>query len=333
MISLRQVSLDDATARALWAEEWAELFRRYGVEDADTEIDFEASAPPEATITNLLAVDEDGAPVGTGMLVWSAYDTGAGSAEVKRVYVRPEHRGHGHSRVIMGALEHAGWRAGAVRLVLETGTAQPEALSLYERTGYSPIPPYGPYREDERSRCFAKELPTRVLIINGTIGAGKSSVAVGVHDVLTERGARSACIDADALCQAQPHAVDDRHNQALLFQNLAGVGPNYRRAGFGYVVLARVVEDPDDRGRYSRAFGTRGLPADVTIARVTAPQEVRMQRIRAREPEGPSQDWGFARTIELEDALDALDLDDVTVDNVGRSAKDTAAELLAEIGW
>ena len=331
MISLRRVSLDDPTARALWAEQQGELFRRYGVEDIDA--DFAARVPPDGLITSLLAESEDGVPVGTALLRWSPFETGAGSAEIKRLYVRPDHRGHGHSRVLMGAIEAAAWHAGAIRLVLETGSQQPEAIALYERLGYGRMKPYGEYKDEPDSICFDRRLATRVLVLNGTIGAGKSATAAGVHDVLTERGARSAYVDADALCQAEPHPQDDPYNQALLFENLAGIGPNYRRAGYGYVVLARVVEDPDDRGRYSHAFGALGLPADVTIARVRAPQEVRMERIRQREPEGPWQNWGFARTIELEDSLDALDLDDVVVDNAGRPAKETAAELLAEIGW
>lgn len=331
MISLRQVPLDDPMARALWAEQQAELFRRYGVEDIDA--DFAAHVPADGLITSLVAETEDGTPVGTALLRWSPFETGAGSAEIKRLYVRPDHRGHGHSRVLMGAIEAAAWHAGAIRLVLETGTEQPEAIALYERLGYLRMKPYGEYKDEPGSICFDRRLATRVLVLNGTIGAGKSATAAGVHDVLTERGARSAYIDADALTQAAPHPVDDRYNQALLFENLASVGPNYRRAGYGFIVVSRVVEDPDDRGRYSRAFGALGLPADVTIARVRAPHEVRIERIRRREPAGPWQDWGFARTVELEDALDALDLDDVVVDNVGRTAKDTAAELLAEIGW
>ena len=122
---------------------------------------------------------EQDEPVGTGLLRWSPFASGAGSVEVKRLYVRPEHRGHGHSRVIMGALEHAAARAGAVRIVLETGVEQPEAIALYERIGYSRIPGYGEYMDDPRSVCFAKDLPTRVLVVNGTIGAGKTSVAEG----------------------------------------------------------------------------------------------------------------------------------------------------------
>jgi len=331
MISLRNVELGDPTASALWAEQQRELFARYGEPDADA--DFALAMPPDAMIASLLAVTDAGEPVGTGLVRWSPFANGAGSVEVKRLYVQPAHRGHGHSRVIMGALERAAARAGAVRIVLETGVEQPEALALYEAIGYTRIPGYGEYMDDPRSVCFAKELPTRVLVVNGTIGAGKTSVAEAAFDALSDRGARSAMIDGDFLCQAKPASVEDPFNQELLFANLAAVAPVYRAAGFGYVVVARVVEDAADRDRYARAFRAAGQPGEVVIARVTAPEAERKDRIVRRDLDPAWQRWGHARTVELEAALTSLHLDDVVVTNAGRSPLETAKELLAAIGW
>ena len=156
MISVRSVEIGDPTAAALWAEQQSELFVRYGEPDADAH--FALDMPPDALVTSLIAVTDEGEPVGTGLLRWSPFASGAGSVEVKRLYVRPEHRGKGYSRVIMGALEHAAARAGAVRIVLETGVEQPEAIALYEDIGYSRIPGYGEYMDDPRSICFGKDL-------------------------------------------------------------------------------------------------------------------------------------------------------------------------------
>jgi len=331
MITVRQVPLDDPTATALWDEQQAEIFERYGEEDADA--DFASHIPPDGLVASFLAVTPEGEPVGTALARWSVYPTGAGSVEAKRLFVRPSHRGNGHSRVLMGALEAAARRAGAVRIVLETGTAQPEAMGLYEAIGYDRTAGFGPYVGDPRSVCFAKELPTRVLVVNGTIGAGKTATAAGVHDVLSERGARTAFIDGDYLCQAEPFDAADPYKQSLMFRNLAAVAPVYREAGYGLITIARVVEDAEDRARYAHAFAAHGLPGEVVIARVTAPEDERMQRIRAREPEGYWQQWGFARTVELESQLERLSLDDAVVANVGRTAKETAEELLEAVGW
>ncbi|MCR6712022.1 MAG: GNAT family N-acetyltransferase [Demequina sp.] len=326
-MTIRAVPIDDPTAATLWAEQQAELFARYGEPDADA--DFALDMPPDALVTSLVALTEEGEPVGTALLRWSPFDSGAGSAEVKRLYVRPQFRGEGIARELMASIEAAALRAGAVSVVLETGVEQPEALGLYTSLGYDRIEPYGEYMDDPRSVCFGKSLPTRVLVVNGSIGAGKTSVAEGAFDVLAERGARVAEIDGDFLCQASPAAPGAGFNQELLFDNLAAVAPVYRAAGYGIMVIARVVEDPEDRGRYARAFGTDS----VTIARVTAPEEERKARIVHRDLDPWWHEWGHARTVELHAVLEELQLDDVVVTNAGRSPKETAEELLSLLGW
>ena len=44
------------------------------------------------------------------------------------------------------------------RLVLETGTEQPEAIALYEREGYRPTEGFGHYADEPGSRYYAKDL-------------------------------------------------------------------------------------------------------------------------------------------------------------------------------
>ena len=41
---------------------------------------------------------------------------------------------------------------------VETGLAQPEAIALYESSGYTRIPSFGYYKDEPRNRCFAKPL-------------------------------------------------------------------------------------------------------------------------------------------------------------------------------
>ena len=48
--------------------------------------------------------------------------------------------------------------AGAEAMILETGTAQPEAMALYESSGYTPIPSFGYYKDEPLNRCYAKPL-------------------------------------------------------------------------------------------------------------------------------------------------------------------------------
>lgn len=104
-----------------------------------------------------------GAPVATGGWRWCEPPDGVEEGpcvEVKRMYVVPGHRQRGLARVLLDHLERTAAAAGARTVVLETGTRQPEAIALYEATGYVAIPGYGYYAGSPLSRCFAKRLPT-----------------------------------------------------------------------------------------------------------------------------------------------------------------------------
>ncbi|MCW2608320.1 MAG: GCN5-related N-acetyltransferase [Frankiales bacterium] len=83
---------------------------------------------------------------------------GDGVGEVKRMYVAPEARGRGLARALLRALADHARGQGLERLVLECGTAQPEAVALYESEGWTPVPPYGQYRDDPRCRCYGLDL-------------------------------------------------------------------------------------------------------------------------------------------------------------------------------
>jgi GNAT superfamily N-acetyltransferase len=80
------------------------------------------------------------------------------SAEIKRMYTVHDYRGGGHARRLLGELERRARHAGYSRVVLETGTKQPEAIALYESSGYEPTEPFGVYLNEPASRFFAKKL-------------------------------------------------------------------------------------------------------------------------------------------------------------------------------
>lgn len=79
--------------------------------------------------------------------------------EVKRVVVAGDQRGRGVGTALMLELERIALAGGASRLILQTGDRQPEAVSLYLRLGYTPIPVYEPYvTAIPNSLCFEKPL-------------------------------------------------------------------------------------------------------------------------------------------------------------------------------
>ncbi|WP_374457439.1 GNAT family N-acetyltransferase [Nocardioides sp.] len=102
----------------------------------------------------------DGLPVATG--AWRRSSVRAlgveVTAEIKRMYVVPAAQRRGLARQVLAHLEATAADAGIEALVLETGIAQPEAIALYESSGYVPIPGFGHYRDSDLSRCFGRVL-------------------------------------------------------------------------------------------------------------------------------------------------------------------------------
>lgn len=96
----------------------------------------------------------DNQPVGCGC--FKHYDDD--SVEIKRMFVRPDARGNGISRMILNELEAWAKSLGFSYTVLETGGKQSEALGLYKRAGYINIPTYPPYVDLPDSICFKKSL-------------------------------------------------------------------------------------------------------------------------------------------------------------------------------
>jgi putative acetyltransferase len=96
----------------------------------------------------------DGSAVGCGALRVVSPKVG----EVKRMFVLSQFRRRGIARKILAALETRALKLGHEVVLLETGDAQPEAVSLYTSVGYRQTPNYGEYIGNPFSRCFEKRL-------------------------------------------------------------------------------------------------------------------------------------------------------------------------------
>ena len=157
-MDIRVVGYAHPDAQRLIAEVQQEYVRRYGGIDL-TPVDPAEFDPPQGLFA--VVYDENGRAVGTG--AWRARGAEAGEpgladgdAELKRMYTVPSARGRGLARAMLRFLEQEARLAGRQRLVLETGTEQPEALALYASEGYLPTEKFGVYRESPQSVCLAK---------------------------------------------------------------------------------------------------------------------------------------------------------------------------------
>jgi len=78
--------------------------------------------------------------------------------EVKRMYVDPSVRGQRIAERLLEAIEQALLDDGLGWALLETGSAQHEAVRLYERCGFSRRAPFGGYPDNGQSLFMAKQL-------------------------------------------------------------------------------------------------------------------------------------------------------------------------------
>jgi GNAT superfamily N-acetyltransferase len=153
----RQVGYHDPDAAKLIAEVQQEYVRRYGGAD-DTPVDAADFGPP----LGLFMVGHlDGVAVVCGG--WRAHEGtepnfADGDAEVKRMYVAPSARRRGFAKAVLAELERTAAERGRRRMLVETGTKQPEAIALYLAAGYQDVPKFGVYRDYPNCRCYGKVL-------------------------------------------------------------------------------------------------------------------------------------------------------------------------------
>ena len=64
-------------------------------------------------------------------------------AEIKRLFVRPQARGHGVGKALVEAIIATAGRLGYGEIKLDTLPEMEGAVALYKASGFVPIPPYG----------------------------------------------------------------------------------------------------------------------------------------------------------------------------------------------
>ncbi|MET1037087.1 MAG: GNAT family N-acetyltransferase [Aeromicrobium sp.] len=131
-----------------------EYARRYGGEGDISPIDLHQFDPPRGHFV-MIYVDDVPAAMGGWRRGGPAGET---DAEIKRMYVRPAFTRRGLARAVLNELERSAAAVGITRLVLETGTAQPEAIALYLSSGYVEVPAFGFYADYDDSVHLAKLL-------------------------------------------------------------------------------------------------------------------------------------------------------------------------------
>jgi GNAT superfamily N-acetyltransferase len=149
LVRIETVPYDHPEAARLIAEVQQEYVDRYGGEDK-TPVDLGEFVPPRG----LFLVGYDG----TAAVACGGWRTRGADAEIKRMYVTRTARRRGLARLMLAELERTARAAGHRRVILETGSKQPEAVELYGSAGYTEIPAFGYYAGYAESMHLGKVL-------------------------------------------------------------------------------------------------------------------------------------------------------------------------------
>jgi len=174
-------------------------------------------------------------------------------------------------------------------------------------------------------------LTDSLLIITGSMGAGKTAVMGEASDLLGHRQIVHAAIDLDALGVAHlpgTAGASTTPSDAVMYDNLRSICRNYAALGVRRFLVARALED---RAQLELCRAT--IPAVHTVVcRLTASAETMERRVAIRDP-GILQREFVERVAELNAILDRARLEDFSVANENRSLTEVALEMLVKAGW
>ena len=149
MVTIKRTNSDDPHFQDLIIALDKDLWVRYPEIQQDYEVLDKVKNIPTVVVAYVNAL-----PVGCAC--FRPFDNN--SVEIKRMFVHADQRGQGIAYNMLKELETWAISQGFSRAVLETGKRQPEAIALYQKSGYTFMDNYPPYEQMENSVCLQKPL-------------------------------------------------------------------------------------------------------------------------------------------------------------------------------
>jgi uridine kinase len=165
---------------------------------------------------------------------------------------------------------------------------------------------------------------SQVLVLHGSPGSGKTTLARAVTERLCQTNLANALIDLDALSIVYPH-----QGRSFSRANLRAVWPNYAAVPDVRLLLPLVVVDHDDLLELRQVTAaTRFM-----VCELTAPRKILERRVIEREPNE------FWRSTVLEYVAmyhrrdDHATIRDFQVNTGTRSVEEATVEVIRRCGW
>ena len=162
------------------------------------------------------------------------------------------------------------------------------------------------------------------VLLTGTIGAGKTSVAVALGELMDARGLPTAVIDLDWLGWVCGTEIDDDRIHELIVENLRAVVPVFVSRGLERFVLVRGIGDERQVELIRTALGAGRL----RTVRLTVPWARIEARLRARDSGAL-----LARHLEIAERFAAWPGGDLEIENGDRPVVEVSTEIADWAGW
>jgi hypothetical protein len=159
----------------------------------------------------------------------------------------------------------------------------------------------------------------KLIIINGTMGIGKTTVGRLLFTSLQN----CAYLDGDAVWQINPFAVTDR-TKVIVEKNIPFVLRSYFEAGYDYVILTWVMHRQEIIDTILAPL--RDLHFDIQIFTLVADDEVAVARALARDGQDKRDPAGV-----LDRLHQSRQLQTNQIDTTCQTAEETVAYILEKL--
>jgi hypothetical protein len=163
--------------------------------------------------------------------------------------------------------------------------------------------------------------PVDVLVVTGPCGVGKSSVGFECMNLLEAANVPAARVDGE-LAYYHPKRDPRGFGYPVATEALRAIWPVYAAQGIRRLLLARVVEDVEQRAIVERAIPS----ARLRILRLVAGEATIRARLAQREI-GSGLDWHVRRSAEIARSTLGEPID------AERSVPEVSRDVLDRAGW
>jgi chloramphenicol 3-O-phosphotransferase len=162
----------------------------------------------------------------------------------------------------------------------------------------------------------------RAIVITGPVGAGKTTTAMALAELLEQSDISCAMVDMDQLRWFHPTPPDDRFGSRVGLRHLAVMAESYRALGIRIFILADVIET----GPEQHASAMPGY--EIIVVRLAVSVDRLHERLRLRETDA-QYGWHEHRAIELTEIMERNGIGDVVI-QITDESPDQVALMIAQ---